>query len=100
MRDLLGELEDLIDLLVPLTQVLEIIPMQDYDIELPLIRSSSICLEFQQDLIDCYLDSGDDRMSFQSWAIFRSMNNDIDSLRRLLAGYRLTIEVALANATM
>jgi hypothetical protein len=101
VRDLIEELEALIAVLGPLKDMIATpagtsLPALD----LPLKRCGNACKEFEQQLVKCSLRSGGDRKSFRDWARLRYMSDDIDGFRRLLAGYKLTINIALTDATL
>ncbi|GAM42363.1 hypothetical protein TCE0_044r16268 [Talaromyces pinophilus] len=101
VRDLIEELEALIGVLGPLKEMVASpagtsLPALD----LPLKRCGNACKEFEQQLLKCLSRSGGDRKSFRDWARLRYMKDDIDGFRRLLAGYKLTINIALTDATL
>ncbi|OKL60273.1 hypothetical protein UA08_04514 [Talaromyces atroroseus] len=101
VRDLLEELEALIAVLGPVKDM-SITPAGTSlpALDLPLKRCGNACKEFEQQLVKCSSRSGGDRKSFRDWARLRYMNDDIDGFRRLLAGYKLTINIALTDATL
>ena len=101
VRDLIEELEALIGVLGPLKEMVASpagtsLPALD----LPLKRCGNACKEFEQQILKCLSRSGGDRRSFRDWARLRYMKDDIDGFRRLLAGYKLTINIALTDATL
>ncbi|PKY05130.1 hypothetical protein P168DRAFT_296792 [Aspergillus campestris IBT 28561] len=69
-------------------------------LELPLLRCGNACKEFERELLKWSLRSSDGRTSLRDWARLRYMGDDIDGFRRLMAGYNLTFNVALADANL
>ncbi|KEF54294.1 uncharacterized protein A1O9_09460 [Exophiala aquamarina CBS 119918] len=101
VRDLTDELEALSGVLGPLSETLKSSPDIDLSsLDLPLLRCGNACKEFQDELLKCSSRSDNSRVSFRDWAKLRYMGDDIDSFRRLLAGYKLTITIALTDATL
>lgn len=101
VRDLIEELEALIAVLSPLKDMAMTTAGTSLPaLDLPLKRCGNACKEFEQQLLKCASRSGGDRKSFRDWARLRYMSDDIDGFRRLLAGYKLTINIALTDATL
>ncbi|RFU36254.1 hypothetical protein B7463_g75, partial [Scytalidium lignicola] len=101
VRDLKDELEALSGVLSSLTETIS--NTTDVDLtalELPLQRCGNACKEFEQEILKCSSRSGGNRTSFRDWAKLRYMGDNIDSFRQLLAGYKTTISIALADATL
>lgn len=99
--DLIEELEALSEVLGPLTDIVN----SDTDadllaLKLPLLRCGSACRDFEKELLKCLSRSTNKRASFRDWARLRYMGDDIDGFRRLVAGYKLTINVALTDANL
>jgi hypothetical protein len=69
-------------------------------LDLPLLRCGNACKEFEQEITKCSSRSGGSRTSFRDWAKLTYMGEDIDGFRRLLAGYKLTINIALTDANL
>ena len=61
---------------------------------------SRACSDFEQEILKCSADTTENRTSFRGWARLKYMGEDIDGFRRLLASYKLTISVALTDATL
>lgn len=102
VRDLMDELEALIGVLGPLNETVAA-ASTDVDLsalDLPLLRCGSACKEFEQELMKCLARTGNSRTSFRDWARLRYMGDDIDGFRRLMASYKLTITIALADANL
>lgn len=101
VRDLLEELEALSGVLGPLTETVS--ASTDVNLaalDLPLLRCGNSCKEFEQEIIKCSSRSGGSRTSFRDWTKLRYMSDDIDGFRRLLAGYKLTISIAITEANL
>ncbi|GAD99934.1 conserved hypothetical protein [Paecilomyces variotii No. 5] len=101
VRDLTEELEALCGVLAPLTDLVNSTADVNLSaLELPLLRCGNACKEFEEELTKCSSRSGGNRTSFRDWAKLRYMGDDIDGFRRLLAGYKSTINVALTDANL
>jgi hypothetical protein len=101
VRDLMDELEALNGVLISLNETLH--PTSEVDLsalDIPLRRCGNACKEFQAELLKCLSNSNSVRTSFRDWAKLRYMDDDIDGFRRLLAGYKLTITIALTDASL
>jgi hypothetical protein len=87
--------------LKPLRETLQSSPDIDLSsLDVPLLRCGNACKEFQDELLKCSSRSDNSRVSFRDWAKLRYMGDDIDSFRPLLVGYKLTITIALTDATL
>jgi Fungal N-terminal domain of STAND proteins len=101
VRDLTEELEALSGVLGPLSETVSATTEVDLStLDLPLLRCGNACKEFEQELLKCSSRSGGSRTSFRDWAKLTYMGDDIDGFRRLLAGYKLTICIALTDANL
>jgi hypothetical protein len=101
VRDLIEELEALSGVLGPLTETISATTDADLSaLDLPLLRCGNSCKEFELEITKCSSRSGGSRTSFRDWAKLRYMGEDIDGFRRLLAGYKLTINIALTDANL
>lgn len=101
VRDLIEELEALSGVLGPLSETVSATTDVDLStLDLPLLRCGNACKEFEQELLKYSSRSGGSRTSFRDWAKLRYMGDDIDGFRRLLAGYKLTICIALTDANL
>ena len=69
-------------------------------LEIPLARCGKACDEFNREIEKVSSPSGPGRASFRGWARLRYIGEDIDGFRRLLAGYKTTINIAIADATL
>ncbi|RII17486.1 hypothetical protein CUC08_Gglean002326 [Alternaria sp. MG1] len=98
VRDLIEELEALINVLESLSDTMRLHTDVDLPaLDLPLRRCSTACNEFLQELEKCCSRSGGDRQSFRDWARLRYMGDDIDDFRNSLAAYKSTINIALTD---
>lgn len=99
--DLVEELEALSEVLGPLADIVDNRPDADLSaLKLPLLRCGNACHDFEKELLKCSSRSTNTRASFRDWARLRYMGDDIDGFRRLVAGYKLTINVALTDANL
>lgn len=101
VRDLVDELEALSGVLGPLTET--IANTDDANLSAlgrPLLRCGKACEDFRQELVKCSSQAGGSQRTFRGWAKLRYMGEDVDGFRRLLAGYKLTINVALTHANL
>ncbi|KAJ4016123.1 hypothetical protein NW758_015126 [Fusarium oxysporum] len=70
-------------------------------LKFPLIQCRKACMTFQELVKRRSMRSGSEsRMSFRDWAKLTYMNGDIISFKEMLAGYTLTINVAMADANL
>lgn len=69
-------------------------------LETPLKRCGKACQEFGDEIKKFSSTSGDSRTRLRDWARLKYMGEDIDGFRRLLAGYKATISIALADANL
>jgi len=101
VRDLLDELQALSGVLRLLTATVSATADIDFSaLELPLRRCDDACKEFEQEIIKCSSRSGGTRTSFKDWSKLTYMGDDIDGFKLLLAGYKSTINIALADANL
>jgi len=101
VHDLSGELEDLSRVLNSLSETVTASTDVDFSaLHLPLLRCGNACKEFEQKLLKCVSPSGGDRVSFRGWARLKYMGEGIDNFRRMLAGYKSTIVIALNDASL
>lgn len=68
---------------------------------IPLKRCAKACGEFKEEIEKFSSRSiAGSRTSFRDWARLRYMGEDVDGFRRLLSGYKMTISIALTNASL
>lgn len=101
VRDLIEEIQALNGVLGPLTDTISANAGLNLSaLDLPLQRCGKSCEEFEQEIIKCSRRTNGVRTSFREWAKLRYMGDDIDGFRRLLAGYKSTITIALTDVTL
>jgi len=101
VRDLKDELEALAGVLQALSETVEQNKDTDFTaLKLPLLRCGNACKEFDEVIAKCSSHSGGSRTSFRDWAKLKYMGDGIDEFRRMLAGYKSTINIALADANL
>ena len=69
-------------------------------LKLPLLQCSRACSEFRELVLRCNKHAGGSRTSFRDWARLRYMDADIQSFASMLAGYKSTIAIAVADANL
>lgn len=99
-RDLNQELEALVGILQTLQDAAEQGDNGLASLELPLLRCGQACQEFTTIVKQCTSRSGKDKTSFRDWMMLRYHEKDISSFRNLIAAYKSTIAIALANINM
>jgi hypothetical protein len=101
VRELLEELCSLREVLASLANTVEAIPDVDFSaLKLPLQRCGDACAGLEQEIQRCSVHAGKGRTSFRDWAKLKYMGDDLDGFRRLLASYKLTINIALTDASL
>lgn len=100
-RDLIDELAALGSVLSSLTDTISATSDVDFSaLNIPLERCGNACKDFEKEILKCSSRSGGNRTSFRDWAKLRYMGEDVDGFRRLVAGYKLTISIALTDASL
>lgn len=69
-------------------------------LNLPLFRCGKACKDFEEVISKCTSHSGGSRTSFRDWAKLQYMGDDITKFKDMLAGYKSTINIALAEANL
>ncbi|KFY67900.1 hypothetical protein V496_01349 [Pseudogymnoascus sp. VKM F-4515 (FW-2607)] len=100
VRDFAREASALSGVLGSLTETITSTDLDLTALEVPLRRCGKACEEFEQEIHKCSQRSGGSRASFRDWARLRYMGDDIDSFRRVLSGYKMTITIALSDANL
>lgn len=102
VRDLAEESGALAEVLKSLVDAARANPdLQIPALAIPLKRCAKACEEFRQEIEKFSSRStAGSRTSFRDWARLRYMGEDIDGFRRLLSGYKMTISIALTNASL
>lgn len=101
VRDLADETGALAEVLGTLNDTIRTTSYKDLSaLEIPLRRCAKACTEFEQEIKKCSSRSREDRASFRDWARLRYMGDDVDGFRRTLASYKVTISIALTDASL
>jgi hypothetical protein len=101
VQDLVRELEALQGALRSLTETVGATKDADLSaLNLPLMRCGNACHDFEQKLLSCVSRSGSVRANFRGWARLRYLGDDVDNFRRMLAGYKSTILIAITDVTL
>ncbi|KJZ69795.1 hypothetical protein HIM_10813 [Hirsutella minnesotensis 3608] len=101
VRDLVDEVDALTGVLHPLKERVESTNSAELiTLNRPLLRCGKACEDFRQALESCASQSGDTQATFRGWAKLKYMGDDVDGFRRLLAGYKSTISIALTDANL
>jgi hypothetical protein len=101
VQDLIDELQALKDVLTPLKETVS--ATKDGSLaalDLPLLRCGESCRDFEREIVKYSSRTQGDRSSFRGWARLRYMGEDVDGFKRQLSGYKLTITVALTDASL
>jgi hypothetical protein len=69
-------------------------------LNLPLFRCGKACKDFEEVIIKCTAHSGGSRTSFRDWAKLKYMGDDIAGFKDMVAGYKSTVNIALAGANL
>ncbi|KAM0435653.1 hypothetical protein ACHAQK_008224 [Fusarium lateritium] len=69
-------------------------------LELPLLRCGKTCEEYGKLIARCTKHSNGTRPSFRDWIGQQYLKGDITDFKEMLAGYKSTINIALANANI
>jgi len=100
IRELKEELEALNGVLQSLQQAAADNSENLSGLNLPLFRCGKACKDFEEVIIKCVAHSGGSRTSFRDWAKLKYMGDDIAGFKDMLAGYKSTINIALADANL
>ncbi|KAF5551570.1 hypothetical protein FMEXI_3262 [Fusarium mexicanum] len=100
-RALKNELSDLTAVLQSLLETATNYPDINFDaLELPLLRCGKTCEEYGKLITRCTKHSNGTRPSFRDWIGQQYLKGDITDFREMLAGYKSTINIALASANI
>jgi hypothetical protein len=101
VRALKNELSDLRGVLESLADTVDNNSNVSFDaLKLPLLRCGKTCEEYGDLIARCTKHSGSSRPSLRDWISQQYLKGDITDFREMLAGYKSTINIALANANM
>ena len=99
--DLLDEILALTQVLSKLDETVAVDNGKDFSaLEFPLRRCKLTCKALYDELMRCLSRSSDSRTSFRDWVRLKFMGEDIDGTRRQLAEFKMTIQIALADANL
>lgn len=101
VRDLREELEDLNGVLGVLSDTINTSDNTEFTaLKIPLQRCGNACREFEESVIEYSNRICDGRMSFRDWTEIRYIGEDIYGFRDMVAGYKSTIKIALAEVNL
>lgn len=101
VRALKDELSDLTTVLESLLDTVTNNPDLPFDaLKTPLHRCGKACEEYGALIERCSKHSTEARSSIRDWITQKYLQGDIEDFRAMLAGYKSTINIALANANM
>ncbi|KAL0938210.1 uncharacterized protein CTRU02_207941 [Colletotrichum truncatum] len=100
-RALKSELSDLIGVLNALLATVSDHPNIDLEsLKRPLQRCGKACEEYGEIIKRCTKHSNDSRPSLRDWITQKYLQGDITDFKNMLAAYKSTINIALANANL
>jgi hypothetical protein len=100
VRNLREELEAIIQILKSLSDAVAE-PEADFAaLKLPLLRCGNACKEFEAVINKCVENYGGSRTTFQDWARLKYMGDDIVGFKDMIAGYKLTMTIALCDSNL
>lgn len=101
VHSFLRDLDDLIQILRNLEDTIKTNPKIDFSaLQSPLQQCANACQVLHEEFLKCSSRSNDRRTSVRDWFKLRYMGEDVDGILRLLAGYKATINVALAHESL
>ena len=100
-RGLKNELGDLTTVLKSLLETVYNCPELNFEaLKLPLYRCGKTCEEYGEVVARCTKHSTESRSSIRDWVTQQYLQGDIDDFKDMLATYKSTINIALANANL
>jgi Fungal N-terminal domain of STAND proteins len=100
VRELREELEALGGVLQSLHDTLGDPEIDLSVLKTPLLRCGQACQQFAEIVGKCTTRSGRDHTSLRDWAMLSYRGKDISGFRNLIAAYKSTIAIALADANV
>ena len=101
VRSLVEELEALVKVLNSLFETIDSNPGIDFStLELPLRRCGDACVDFGTEISKYTSRTSSNHTNLFNWAKLRYMGEDIDGFQQLVGRYKLTLDVALADANL
>lgn len=100
-RGLKNELSELTAVLQSLLETTTASPGVSFDaLRLPLERCGKACIEYGELIARFTSHSTQSRSSVRDWLAQKYLQGDVDDFKCMIAGYKSTINIALANANM
>ena len=100
-RALKAEVSDLTGVLGSLLETASSNPTLDFTaLELPLERCGKACEEYEIIISKCTKHSDGSKSSVRDWFAQKYLQGDINDFRAMIAMYKSTINIALANANL
>lgn len=100
-RALKAEISDLTGVLSSLLETISNNPTLDFQsLKCPLQRCGNACEEYGRIIARCTKHSDTSRSSMRDWITQKYLQGDINDFRTMLAAYKSTINIALANANL
>lgn len=100
IRDLKEELEALDGVLRSLHEIASNGNIDLTGLKLPLLRCGNACRDLETLVIKCTTHSSGSKTSVRDWAKLQYMGKDIVGFQMMLADYKSTISIALADANV
>jgi hypothetical protein len=100
IRELREELEALAHTLEDLQKVAVENETTLAALKLPLRRCAKICQDFESNIRRAFPKKDEQGSGFRDWAKLNYLGSDITDVKNSLAGYKLTICIALGGATL
>lgn len=101
VSDLREELENLNEVLEVLSDTINTNDSAEFTaLIIPLQRCGNACREFEESIIKYSNGICDGEMSLRDWAKLRYIGEDIYGFRNMVAGYKSTIKIALADVNL
>ena len=100
IKDLKAELKSLHGVLEALKDTVATPGVDLSALELPLRQCGKACVDFEKLVSRCSRHSTDSRRSFRDWARLRYLGDDVEGFQKMIAGYKATVTIALANISM
>ncbi|KAK5651383.1 hypothetical protein OQA88_12540 [Cercophora sp. LCS_1] len=98
LRDELGDLSKVLESLQQTAGAYATVDLDD--LKLPLHRCGKACEEYGDIITKCTKHSDGSRPSLRDWVTQKYLQGDINQFREMLAGYKSTINVAIAHANL
>lgn len=100
IRELREELEALRKVTKSLQELASEDEVRFEALRLPLLRCGKACTDFDQVIANCTKHSRESKTSFRDWVKLQYMGSDIAGFKNMLAGYKATINIAIADVNL